>query len=181
MFRFGGMTVAEVVHLRRLSSAWRSFVDGWLLAAKTEPTFSMNLRPQQLRIPDERLANVTMLAYRCDLVPGVLVRALGQRMHGTHRIDSFHSMENLFRRSLTAEHFAHLERMLKVGAPNRLVETSSLSNRNAFIAAGNHGSAKKRHQMLDDCANRDERNRHSVALPAWLKSFAPHWQCWRTA
>ena len=174
LFRFGGFTLEEAVDLRCLSSAWRSFVDGWLLAAKMEPILSMELRPQQLQIPEERIANMALLAYRCDLVPGVLVRALGQRMHGTHRIDSFHTLDNLFRRSLTDEHYVHLERVLKVGAPNRLVETSTLQNRQAFIEAGNHSSARKRPQLLEDCANRDERSRHSIALPAWLKTFAPH-------
>ena len=174
LLRFGGFTLEEAVELRILSSAWRCFIDGWLLAAKTEPTFSMDLRPQQQSIPAARIANMALLAFRCDLTPGVLVRALGHRMHGTHRIDAFHLMDNMFRKSLTPEHYQHLERVLKVGAPNRLVESSSLKNRTAFIDAGNHSSARKRSQMLDDCANRDERSRHAIALPAWLKTFAPH-------
>ena len=174
LLRFGGLTLEEAVALRSLSSAWRCVIDGWILAARTEPTFSMDLRPQQQKIPEERIANMALLAFRCDLVPGVLVRSLGQRMHGVHRVDSFHTLDNLFRKSLTAEHYQHLERVLKVGAPNRLVETSTLKNRNAFINAGNHSSARKRPQMLEDCANRDERSRHSIALPAWLKTFAPH-------
>ena len=117
VFQFGGLTLEEVVPLRCLSSAWRCFVDGWLLAAKMEPTFSTSLRPQQQQIPDERIDNMAMLAYCCDLVPSVLVRSLGQRMHGTHSIASFHTLYNLFCRSLTARHYAHLERVIKVGAP----------------------------------------------------------------
>jgi len=148
---------------------------GWMvIGSKDEVYVQHEFTPTTAADTNEHLANVAILAYHCDLVPGVLVRSLGQRMHGAHCIDSFHSLDNLFHQSLTAEHYAHLERVLKVGAPNRLVETSTLKNRKVFIDAGNHSSAWKQQQMLDDCANCDERNCHLVALPAWLKSFAPH-------
>ena len=114
-----------------------------------------------------------MLAYRCDLTPGVLVRALGPALHGDHRVAALEQNRSLYQHILTPELFQHLQRVLQVGAPHRLVEHSSWENREAFISAGNHGSAQKGAPLLDDCANKDERNLHALALPAWINRFIP--------
>ena len=105
------------------------------------------------------------------------MRALGPALHGDHRIASLAANSSLFRKILTPELYQHLHRVLKIGAPHRLVEHGSWENREAFVAAGNHRSAKKGAQLLDDCANKDERSLHALALPAWANRFLPHLQC----
>ena len=177
VFRFGGMTAREALRLRQLSSEWRCVVDGWFLASSTTPSLQVQHRPQQKSLCQARLAHLLMLAFRCDLTPGVLVRALGPALHGDHRIASLAANSSLFRKILTPELYQHLHRVLKIGAPHRLVEHGSWENREAFVAAGNHRSAKKGAQLLDDCANKDERSLHALALPAWANRFLPHLQC----
>ena len=152
-------------------------IDGWFLAATTTPTLQVLQRPEQQELCQARLAQLLMLAYRCDLTPGVLVRALGPALHGDHRAAALEQNRSLYQHILTPELFQHLQRVLQVGAPHRLVEHSSWENREAFISAGNHGSAQKGAALLDDCANKDERNLHALALPAWINRFIPHLQC----
>ena len=60
-------------------------IDGWFLAATTTPTLQVLQRPEQQELCQARLAQLLMLAYRCDLTPGVLVRALGPALYGDHR------------------------------------------------------------------------------------------------
>ena len=152
-------------------------IDGWFLAAETTPTLQLLQRPEQKELCQARLAHLLMLAYRCDLTPGVLVRALGPALQGDHRVAALEYNSSLYRHILTPELFQHLQRVFKIGAPHRLVEHSTWSNREAFIQAGNHASAKNRAALLEGCANKDERNLHSLALPAWINRFVPHLQC----
>ena len=160
--------------LRSLAKDWTAFVDGWLLAAQHTPTLVMTLRPNQQQICQQRMAHMALLAFRCDLTPSTLVRALGRTLEGTHRIELFEQQKPMLCQILTATHFEHLERILKVGAPHRLVEHSGLKNHKAFLEAGNHGSARQKPEILDDCANRDERELHTLALPTWMTAFTTH-------
>ena len=177
VLRFGGMTAREALRLRQLSSEWQCFIDGWFLASVTTPCLQMVHRPQQSSMCQARLAHLLMLAYRSDLTPGVFVRALGPALHGDHRVKSLEANNPLHRKILTPQLYSHLHRVLKIGAPHRLVEHGSWENREAFVAAGNHSSAKKGAKLLDDCANKDERSLHALALPAWVHRFVPHLQC----
>ena len=129
----------------------------------------MTLRPTQ-----QRMAHMALLAFRCDLTPSTLVRALGRALQGIHRIELFGQQKSMMCQILTATHYEHLERILKVGAPHRLVEHSGLANHEAFLEAGNHGSARQKLEVLDKCANRDERELHTLALPTWLTAFTTH-------
>ena len=54
---------------------------------------------------------------------------------------------------LTATHYEHLERILKVGTPHQLVEYKRLANHKAFLEAGNHGSTWQKLEVLGECAN----------------------------
>ena len=157
--------------LRSLAKDWTAFVDGWLLAAQHTPSLVMTLRPDQQTISQQRMAHMSLLAFRCDLTPSTLVRALGTSLHGIHRIELFEQQKTMLQQILTPTHYEHLERVLKVGAPHRLVEHSNAENHRAFLEAGNHGSARQKAEVLDDCANRDERELHTLALPTWMTAF----------
>ena len=75
---------------------------------------------------------------QCDLQPGVLLRALGEPVTGVHRLHCYSNTCSIFDRILSPQHRDHLERVLKLGAPRRLVEHSTARNRLAFVQAGNH-------------------------------------------
>ena len=115
-----------------------------------------------------------MLAMRCDLTPGVLVRALGHSVTGAHRLHCYNRSAGIFDRILTPQHRDHLQRVLELGAPHRLRESSSAANRAAFVNAGNHGSAKKNASVVEECINKDERQLHALALPIWCTNFTPN-------
>ena len=118
MFWFGGLSVEEVLVLRSLAKDWTVFVDGWLLAAQHTTSLVMTLWPDQQSISQQQMAHMTLLAFRCDLTPSTLVRALGMSLHGTHRIELFEQQKMKLHQILTSTHYEHLERVLKVGAPH---------------------------------------------------------------
>ena len=99
VFRFAGLSVEEVLVL-----------NGWLLAAQHIPSLVMTLRPDQQSISQQRIAHMSLLAFRCDLTPSTLVRALGTSLHGTHRIELFEQQKTMLCQILTATHYEHLER-----------------------------------------------------------------------
>ena len=115
-----------------------------------------------------------LLALRCDLTPGVLVRALGEPVTGAHRLECYANTCSIFDRILSPQHRDHLERVLKLGAPHRLVEHSTARNRQAFVRAGNHRTANDHSAVVEKCVNGDESKLHALALPVWLTNFTPH-------
>ena len=125
-------------------------------------------------IQQARVANLTLLALQCDLIPGTLVRALGAPFSSDHRVKLFRALEPLLPSILTREHQRQLERNVTVGAPERLVYDASSAHRKAFFDCGNHKSAIIHSNLVEECVNKDERNNHSVALPLWLSKFTPH-------
>ena len=171
VFRFDGLSVEEALVLRSLAKDWTAFVDGWLLAAQHTPTLVMTLRPTQKSICQQRMAHMALLAFRCDLTPSTLVRALGTMLHGIHHIELFEQQKTMLCQILTATHYEHLERILKVGAPIRLVEHSRPANHKVFLEAGNHGSARQKSEVLNKCFNHDKREQHTLSLPTWLTAF----------
>ena len=171
VFRFGGLSVDKALVLRSLAKDWTTFVDGWFLAAQHTPSLVMKLRPTQQRICQQRMAHMALLAFRCNLTPSTLVRALGKTLHGTHHVDLFEQQKTMICQILTTAHYEHLERILKVGAPHRLVEHSGLANHKAFLEAGNHGSARQKSEVLNKRANCGKRKLHTLALHMWLTAF----------
>ena len=174
VLRHGGMRIRDLYKWRLMNKQWKSLVDAWLLAATHEPILDPIWRPTQLAIPQARVANLTLLALQCDLVPGTLARALGSSFSGEHRARLFRDLEPLLTRILSQEHQRQLERNVTVGAPERLVYDASTAHRKAFFDAGNHKSALIHSSLVEECINKDEKNNHSVALPMWISRFAPH-------
>ena len=118
VFRFGGLLVEEVLVLRSLAKDWMAFVDGWLLAAQHTPSLVMMLQLNQQSISQQCMAHMALLAFRCDLTPSTLVRALSTPLHGTHCIELFEQQKTMLCQILSAKHNEHLERILKVVAPH---------------------------------------------------------------
>ena len=174
VLRHGGLRIRDLYKWRSINTRWRWLVDAWLLASVHEPVLDPVWRSTQLAIPQERVANMALLALQCDLVPGTLVRALGASFSSEHRARLWQALAPLLGKILTPEHQRQMERNVTVGAPERLVYDASTAHRKAFFDAGNHQSARIHINVVEKCVNKDEKNNHSVALPLWLSSFTPH-------
>ena len=75
---------------------------------------------------------------------------MGRTLQGIDRIELFEQQKSMMCQILTATHYEHLEHILKVSAPHRLVEHSGLANHKAFLEAGNRGPAWQKPEVLDE-------------------------------
>ena len=134
----------------------------------------MRYRPEQSAINQDIVSHQLLLALRCDLTPGVFIRALGTQVTGEHRVLNMKKIEHILRQVLSPRHFSKLLRLFYTGSPDRIVANDKAANVTLYDTAGNHTSATANAPVIDICLNKDERNLHAIALPSFISKFMPH-------
>lgn len=174
LVRSSFLTLPELLRLRLLSSSWRNILQAIVWASAITPRYDLRYCPDRSSFSHDRAANLLLLAIRCDLNIGTLVRALYPAGCTAHSHASFHRLQHILEKLVTADHFRHLQRLLAVGAPSRLVAELRWEERLAHLSYGNHPGGRANPQKLDACLLKDERNNHSISLPSWSVAFLPN-------
>lgn len=115
-----------------------------------------------------------MLTLRANLVPENIIRALGPSVAGYDRMLQHYRMHSLLQAVLTNMHFIQFVRTLHAGAPNRINAECHVQERLASSTYGNHNAASLQSHEMENCLNKDLRNRHTIALPDWTETFTPN-------
>ena len=107
IFRFGGILSKDAARWRLVNKQWCALIDSWVLASATEPSLVMRYQPEQKAINQDMASRQLLLAFRCDLTPGVFIRALGTQVTGEHRVLNMKKIEHILRQVLSPRHFSN--------------------------------------------------------------------------
>eukprot|EP00957_Ditylum_brightwellii_P089359 6803796-Ditylum_brightwellii.AAC.1 len=75
---------------------------------------------------------------------------------------------NQLRSVLSAHEFEELERVFRVGSPNKLVATSSRENALTYWQYGNHPTLEKNIEKVRKIMNKEDKNCYLIPLPCWM-------------
>jgi len=127
---------------------------------------------QQEKIPFPKVMCFAAALLHYDFHIPSVIRYAGNNYTASYR-DIDWIMDQL-RSVLSPHEFEELERVFKVGSPNKLVATSSRENFLTYWRYGNHSTLEKNMEKVRKVMNKEDRNCYLIPLPCWMTRFIPH-------
>jgi hypothetical protein len=116
------------------------------------------------------MANTTMAHFGFD--PGIFVQLMGGEYTGQHR--DTHSTLAAVRGHVSADDYAHMERILLDGCPAQLNFEEPLSNKIKMIKCGNSKSFNYNTALVLKTMNKEDRYSHLIPLDEIMCRFSPY-------
>ena len=151
-------------------------IRAWEYCRQIDVEFLRDPRPQaatQESIPPERQWGYMALTIQCNGFTNAAIRWLNGSFLDAARVARIPEILETFEPVLDPNHLQQLSRVLRSGAPAKLVTHFSDKNRQAYRAFGNHKSASDT-VLLEKAVNKDERNCFAYVVPLYLEPFMPH-------
>eukprot|EP00957_Ditylum_brightwellii_P210646 15365213-Ditylum_brightwellii.AAC.1 len=87
--------------------------------------------------------------------------------------DVYYILNNI-QSNLPPETFAEVERVFKVGSPNKLVAISTREKILTYQRYGNHSTLEKSMEKVRKVMDKEDRNCYCTPFPCWVTRFIPH-------
>ena len=108
-----------------------------------------------------------------DLDTSLVIRYLGNNYTGEYR-NPAEIIKILQESGCDEQVIMDLQRLLVVGAPNKMNATSSHQNFLDFFRYGNHSSISKDIEKTLKTMNKEDKNQYLITLPSWIARFIRH-------
>ena len=127
---------------------------------------------KQTKVEYERVKTLTTCLFYYNLHLPSVIRYLGPEYTDEYR-DSTKIMKTLIDAKCPHDIINDFDRILNIGWPNYLNDTSSRENVLQYMKYGNHVSTDKNTENVLKAINKDENNNYIIPFPKILTRFIP--------
>ena len=127
---------------------------------------------KQTKVEYERVKTLTACLFHYNLLLPSVIRYLGPEYTGEYR-DSTKIIETLTDAKCPQDIINDVDRILNVGCPNYLNDTSLRGKFLQYIKYGNHVSTDKNTEKVLKAMNKDEKNNYIIPFPKILTCLIP--------
>ena len=124
----------------------------------------------QKSIDMTRVKKLLAVTFHYEMDIPTAIRFLGNNYTGEYK-NSENIMKTLKQSKCDEEVVHDLQRLYKIGAPNKLNASSSYQRFLEFFRYGNHSSILKNKDKTSKAMNKEDRNQFIIPLPSWITRF----------